>query len=147
MSTEPRIAVTLSSASTVADAVRYGGYLYTSGISALDDKGALVAPGDLRAQADHIYARLTEVLKSANVSWSQVVKINTYVAPEVRSAAERRILADAHKAHVAPGRCAALAAPLPQPHEGSLLQVELIARPGATLEPIAAAEVPVASDW
>src|SRR5258706_3942853 len=129
--TGPKIAVTLSPTSAVADAVRCGGYLYTSGVSALDEQGRVIGPGDLRAQADFIYGRLTEVLKSANVSWSQVVKVNSYVAPEVDSVTHRRILGDAHKAHIAPGQCAALAAPLPQPVRGCLLQVEVIARPGA----------------
>lgn len=147
MNHDHKSVITLSPSATGADAVRCGGYLYTAGVGAVDERGNVVAPGDLAAQAAHIYRRLGGILQAADASWSDVVKVNSYVAPEVNSAADRRIVNDAHKAFLRPGQAAALAAPLPQPVEGSLLQIELIARPGAKKQPIAVAGVPVAADF
>jgi enamine deaminase RidA (YjgF/YER057c/UK114 family) len=105
-----------------ADAVRDRGYLYTSGVCAVDENGRVVGPGNLRAQADYVYRALSATLDAAQSGWSDVVKVNYYVAPEVNSADDREVLREAHAQFVPAGRCAVLGAPLPQPVDGCLLR-------------------------
>ena len=144
-----RTAVTIrKNLSLGADAIRDRGYLYTSGVCPLDEHGRVVAPGNLRAQAHYIYRAPDEILAASASGWSDVVKVNYYVAPQVDTPAEREVLREAHAQAVPPGVCAVLGAPLPQPVDGCLLQIELIARPGASLRPIATvAGVPAMPQW
>lgn len=54
-------------------ACRKGDYLFTSGIVAADDRGAVVAPGDHMAQARFCYDRLKDVMRAAGGSLDDVV--------------------------------------------------------------------------
>ena len=60
-------------------AVKAGGFIYLSGTLAQDDKGALVADGDVAAQTRRIVGRMREVLAAAGSSIEQVVACTVYL--------------------------------------------------------------------
>ena len=53
--------------------------IYTAGQVSLDDRGALVGPGDLAAQTTQVMRNLGLALAAAGASYADVVKITTYV--------------------------------------------------------------------
>jgi reactive intermediate/imine deaminase len=55
-----------------------GVWLYVSGQIALDEEGALVGVGDLRAQTERVFENLARVLEANGASFEHVVKIQTY---------------------------------------------------------------------
>ena len=63
-----------------AEAVRVGRTVYVSSQLALDSSGALVAPGDLSAQASRAFANVAAVLKAAGAVPQDVVVLTVYVA-------------------------------------------------------------------
>jgi len=52
--------------------------IYVSGQIAFDRNGALVGPGDMKAQAEQVFKNLEAALKVAGATFSDVVKMNTY---------------------------------------------------------------------
>jgi enamine deaminase RidA (YjgF/YER057c/UK114 family) len=60
--------------------VRGGRTLYISGQVALGREGKLVGPGDFAAQAKQVFANLKARLDEAGASFSDIVKLNYYVA-------------------------------------------------------------------
>lgn len=62
--------------------------IYISGQVALDEKGAIVGAGDLSAQTTQVMKNIGLALAAANATFSDVVKITTYVVgyrPEHRA--------------------------------------------------------------
>jgi enamine deaminase RidA (YjgF/YER057c/UK114 family) len=53
--------------------------LFVAGQVALDSAGALVGPGDFRAQARQVFENLRRALASQGATFADVVKINYYV--------------------------------------------------------------------
>lgn len=77
-----------------AQAVRVGRTLYVTAQSALDSAGAVVGGSDLAAQAAQAFRNLTTVLKGADATPGDVVRLTIYVVnydaqslPAIRSAA------------------------------------------------------------
>lgn len=60
-------------------AVKAGGLIYVSGAIAQDEKGALVAPGDVGAQTKRILERMREILAASGSSLEQVVAATVYL--------------------------------------------------------------------
>ena len=60
-------------------ATRGGRTLYVAGQVAQDEKGAIVGPGDLAAQAEQVYRNVSLALKGAGATFNDVVKITVYV--------------------------------------------------------------------
>ena len=58
--------------------VEGGALVLVSGQMALDETGALVAPGDMRAQAERVFANVHSALEAAGASVDDVVSIDTY---------------------------------------------------------------------
>jgi enamine deaminase RidA (YjgF/YER057c/UK114 family) len=56
-----------------------GALVFVAGQVALDDDGALVAPGDMTAQTERVYALLDAVLASQGATFADVVSIRTFV--------------------------------------------------------------------
>ena len=56
-----------------------GRVIFISGQVAFNEKGELVGKGDLRAQTVQVLENLSTALKASGASWSDVVKITTYV--------------------------------------------------------------------
>jgi 2-iminobutanoate/2-iminopropanoate deaminase len=61
------------------DAVRAGGFLYVSGIVAVDGEGRLVGGDDVVAQTRQVFANMERVLAAAGASASDVVKVTVYL--------------------------------------------------------------------
>jgi enamine deaminase RidA (YjgF/YER057c/UK114 family) len=76
--------------------VRGGRTLYISGQIALDASGQLVGPGDFTAQIKQVFANLNARLDEAGASFSDVVKLNFYLA----DASDLQILRDVRDSYV-----------------------------------------------
>src|SRR5438093_4238888 len=68
--------------------------VYISGQIALDKDGAVVGAGDMKAQAEQVFKNLQAALGAAGATFSDVVKMNTYItdmdkAPSVREVRAR----------------------------------------------------------
>ncbi len=59
--------------------VTAGRPVYIAGQVALDPTGALVGPGDIRAQARQVFDNLRAALQAVGASFDQVVKLNYYL--------------------------------------------------------------------
>ena len=60
-------------------ATRGGKTLYVAGQVAQDEKGDIVGPGDLAAQAEQVYKNVGLALKGAGATFNDLVKITVYV--------------------------------------------------------------------
>jgi len=59
--------------------VTAGRPVYIAGQVALDPTGALVGPGDIRAQARQVFDNLRAALQAVGAGFEQVVKLNYYL--------------------------------------------------------------------
>ena len=59
--------------------VTAGRPVYIAGQVALDPTGALVGPGDIRAQARQVFENLQTALQAVGASFQQVIKLNYYL--------------------------------------------------------------------
>jgi enamine deaminase RidA (YjgF/YER057c/UK114 family) len=62
-----------------AQAVRVGSMLFVSGCMSVDDQFAVLAPGDMAAQLEHVYADIRRTLRAFEADLSNVVKETIYV--------------------------------------------------------------------
>jgi len=69
----------LSKPTSYTHVVVSGGTIYISGQVANNEKGEVVGKGDLRAQVTRVFENLTVCLKSVDATFSDIVKMNTYV--------------------------------------------------------------------
>lgn len=101
--------------------------VYVAGQVSYDRDGRVVGRGDMRAQAEQVFRSLAHNLKAAGATWSDVVKLNGYMA---------RMNADAVKAYrdvrsryLDPGRLPAstLVGVERLVHDDLLLEVEVVA--------------------
>jgi 2-iminobutanoate/2-iminopropanoate deaminase len=53
-------------------------WIYVSGQIANDEAGALIGPGDLRAQTEQVFENLGRILEANDAGFEHVVKIQTY---------------------------------------------------------------------
>ena len=61
------------------DAVAAGGFVFVSGVLALDRDGALVGGSDVVAQAEHVHRNMEAVLRAAGATFADVVKVTVYL--------------------------------------------------------------------
>jgi enamine deaminase RidA (YjgF/YER057c/UK114 family) len=59
--------------------VRGGTLVFVAGQVAVDENGALVGPGDYRAQAEQVFRNLERALASAGATFRDVVKLTYFV--------------------------------------------------------------------
>ena len=72
-----------------ASAVRVSGtQLFTAGITARDDDGVLVGPGDMRKQFEQIFLRLGQIAANGGTSFEHLVKVTIFVADINRAYAD-----------------------------------------------------------
>ncbi len=69
----------LSKPTSYTHVVVAGNTIYISGQVSNNEKGEVIGKGDLRAQTTRVFENLSTCLKSAGVTFSQVVKMNTFV--------------------------------------------------------------------
>jgi enamine deaminase RidA (YjgF/YER057c/UK114 family) len=68
--------------------------VYIAGQVALDRTGAVVGPGDIRAQARQVFDNLQAALQSVGASFEQVVKLNYYLVDATQLPAVREVRDD-----------------------------------------------------
>ena len=61
------------------DAVRAGGFLYVSGIVAVDGDGRLVGGDDVVAQARQVFANMRAVLAAGGCGFGDVLKVTVFL--------------------------------------------------------------------
>ena len=63
---------------TFSPGVRVGNLLYISGMTAADEKGTLVGPGDIVRQTEYIFEKMGRILAAAGADFSNVVETTDY---------------------------------------------------------------------
>lgn len=74
-------------------ATKAGGFVFVSGMLALDADGAIVAPGDVRAQTRHILDAIAGVLGAAGGSLTDIVYNQIFLADLADYAAMNEVYA------------------------------------------------------
>ena len=64
---------------TFSPALRVGNLVFISGTTAVDEKGTLVAPGDIVGQTRYIYEKLAKLLNAAGAGLEHVVETTEYI--------------------------------------------------------------------
>src|SRR5262245_28686905 len=64
---------------TFSPAVRVGNLLFISGMTAADETGAIVGPGDIVAQTRYIFQRLARILAAAGAGFEHIVQTTEYI--------------------------------------------------------------------
>jgi 2-iminobutanoate/2-iminopropanoate deaminase len=119
-----------------AHAVQVDGVVYSAAIGPLDREGGLVGSGSLGAQAAQVYRNLEAVLHRAGAGWEDVVKVHTYVAPQVLTGTGRRELREVEERYRPAGRWAELSVSLPLQEPDWLIAVDLVAYRTGAKQPI-----------
>ena len=63
---------------TFSPGVRVGNLLYISGMTAADEKGTLIGPGDIVRQTEYIFEKMGRILAAAGADFSNVVETTDY---------------------------------------------------------------------
>jgi len=63
----------------LSQAIITGGFLFTSGQTAMGDDGEIVGKGDFDAQAEQAYRNLERVLNAGGSSLNSVVKVTVFI--------------------------------------------------------------------
>jgi enamine deaminase RidA (YjgF/YER057c/UK114 family) len=71
--------------------VMAGRPVYVAGQVALDPTGALVGPGDVRAQARQVFENLRAALQAVGAGFEHVVKLNYYLVDATQLPAVREV--------------------------------------------------------
>ena len=64
---------------TFSPAIRAGQLLFISGTTATDDRGQLLAPGDVVGQTRYIYEKFARILAAAGAGFEHVVETTEYI--------------------------------------------------------------------
>jgi enamine deaminase RidA (YjgF/YER057c/UK114 family) len=64
---------------TFSPAVRAGNLLFISGMTAADERGQIVGPGDIAAQTRYIFEKLARLLAAAGGGFEHIVQTTEYV--------------------------------------------------------------------
>lgn len=67
--------------------------VYISGQIAFDKDGRIVGAGDMKAQAEQVFRNLQAALDAAGATFSDVVKMNTYITDMEKAPAVREVRA------------------------------------------------------
>ena len=62
-----------------ARTVKAGGFMFTTGVTSVDDDGNVVGAGDMKAQIVQIYSTIGKILKKNGLTFEHVVKEVIYV--------------------------------------------------------------------
>ena len=63
---------------TFSPGVRAGNLLYISGMTAADEKGTLVGPGDIVRQTEYIFEKMGRILTEAGADFGHIVETTDY---------------------------------------------------------------------
>ena len=63
---------------TFSPGVRAGNLLYISGMTAADEKGTLIGPGDIVRQTEYIFEKMGRILAAAGADFGNIVETTDY---------------------------------------------------------------------
>jgi enamine deaminase RidA (YjgF/YER057c/UK114 family) len=86
--------------------VTEGRPIYIAGQVALDPTGALVGPGDIRAQTHQVFQNLQAALEAVGVGFEQVVKLNYYLVDATQLPVVREVRDEFLNTHQPPASTA-----------------------------------------
>ncbi len=109
------------------DGVAAGGWLWISGMLALDPEGNLVGGGDVIAQAERVHENIGAVLARAGAGFADIVKVGVYL----RRISDRAAVNTVRRRHFGASRPAS-----------TLVEVSAFVVPGALVEIDAVARIP-----
>ncbi|MBI3370978.1 MAG: RidA family protein [Betaproteobacteria bacterium] len=101
--------------------------VFVSGQVSYDRDGIVIGQGDIREQSEQVFRALGHCLRAAGASWSDVVKLNSYmVGPDSEAV---NIYREVRARYLVPGQLPAstLVGVERLVHEDLLLEVELVA--------------------
>jgi enamine deaminase RidA (YjgF/YER057c/UK114 family) len=109
--------------------------VYVAGQVSYDRDGRVAGKGDMREQAEQVFRSLTLSLKAAGATWSDVVKLNGYMAGMNADAV--KAYRDVRSRYLDPGRLPAstLVGVERLVHDDLLLEVEVVAAVPRTSAP------------
>lgn len=109
------------------DAVRAGGFLYVSGVVAVDSEGRLVGGDDVVAQTRQVFENMRVVLEAGGCGFADVVKVTVYLT----DIDDRPLINPVRQGVFGPARPAS-----------TLVEVPRLAVPGAKVEIECVAVIP-----
>lgn len=109
------------------DAVRAGGFLYVSGVVAVDSEGRLVGGDDVVAQTRQVFENMRIVLEAGGCGFADVVKVTVYLT----DVDDRPLINPVRQGVFGPARPAS-----------TLVEVPRLAVPGAKVEIECVAVIP-----
>ena len=112
------------------------GIVYVPSLLPVDERGSLIAPGDLVGQTRAIFQRSTRVLEAFELSLNDIVKTVDYLTPA--ALVDYKKTADVRRECFEPVFPAATGIIMPRvAHPGALIQIDIVAsrRPRAIINP------------
>lgn len=101
-----------------------GTLLFTSGITARDEHGDVVGPGDLRRQFEQCFANVADIFEKAGTSFDHLVKIVMYTT-DIKQCYESP---DAWRKHFGARPASTLVEVSALAHPDMMLEIEAVAR-------------------
>ncbi len=109
-----------------SQAVRAGGFVFTSGQIPLDPKsGEMVGGDDIRKQVEQVMTNLEAVLASASLTFADVVKATIYLTDLGDFGTVNDVYGKRFAGHAPPARSTVQVSALPK---GSKVEIDMIAR-------------------
>lgn len=106
-----------------SQAVKAGGFIFTSGQVAIDPQTGILITGDIKAQTQRVMDNLSVVLEAGGCNFNHVVKATVYLADISDFSAFNEIYGQ-YFTQAPPARSAFQVAALPL---GALVEVEMVA--------------------
>jgi len=73
--------------STISQGWRVGNLVFVGGQVAIDERGEVIAPGDIEVQTREVYRAIERVLREAGAELSDVVKITSFLVTDAEGEA------------------------------------------------------------
>jgi enamine deaminase RidA (YjgF/YER057c/UK114 family) len=109
---------------TFSPAVRTGNLLFISGMTAGDESGKIVGPGDIVAQTRHIFEKMGRLLAAAGGGFEHVVQTTEYVTATESYAGTAAVRREVFKGRFPTATGVIVAGLL---REGALIEISAIA--------------------
>ena len=109
---------------TFSPAVRAGNLLFISGMTAGDERGKIVGPGDIAAQTRYIFEKLARLLAAAGGGFEHIVQTTEYVTTTSNYARTAQVRREFFKGRFPTATGVIVAGLL---REGALIEISAIA--------------------
>jgi aminoacrylate peracid reductase len=110
---------------TFSPAVRAGNLLFISGTTAVDDDMQIVGPGDIAAQARHIFAKFERLLAAAGATLADIVETTDFITTTENYAKTAEVRRQVFRGGPYPAATGVVVAGLLRP--GALIEISAVA--------------------